>query len=597
MLLATDEILRSVPEVSLREHFLNVMNSYVKSKSEPFNGHALGTLMRKTIPEDLQRLPFIDERYQVEGSVGMRNWTNIPWIAIMDRRIMEITKREEYVRYLFSENMESVYLTIQLGITEPLDEKKRNGGNQDAQNRIQALKSMLAREPRYDRHNMPDNLILIEDLSQAIKSYKQYVERVLAKESPASEMSEETVQSDEVERIKPIIVSPKQRIEEIKKYIRGRGFSYPAESIENLYLALKTKPFVILAGISGTGKTKLVKLFAEASGATEENGQYCLIPVRPDWSDPSDLLGYTDLAGNFRPAKFTRLLARASQLENRDKPYFVCLDELNLARVEHYFSDLLSVMETRRWNEEGIMTDSVLSLDDKDVVFQEEYQKLALPDNVYLIGTVNMDETTYPFSKRVLDRAQMIEFSQIDLGRFPERRLDEEGDKRLVGLASGPINNSFFRSDYLTLQDANLENDVLIRRSTGRLIEVNQILEGIYAQVGFRVRDEVNFYLLYNDRYALMAEEQAFDLQLLQKILPRLQGSSSSMKRVLIQLMFFALGESKNPEEMMEDASALYLPWQGNGVFIKAKFPLSSRKLAYMLRRFEEDGFTSFWLS
>jgi len=194
MLHATDEILRPVPEVSLREHFLNVMNSYVKAKSEPFNGHALGTLMRKTIPEDLQRLPFIDERYQVEGSVGMRNWTNIPWIAIMDRKIMEITKREEYVRYLFSENMESVYLTIQLGITEPLDEKGGNGGNQGAQNRIQALKSMLAREPRYDRRNMPDNEVLIEDLSQAIKSYKLFVEKVLAKDSPDTEMSEENVQ-------------------------------------------------------------------------------------------------------------------------------------------------------------------------------------------------------------------------------------------------------------------------------------------------------------------------------------------------------------------------------------------------------------------
>lgn len=122
-------------------------------------------------------------------------------------------------------------------------------------------------------------------------------------------------------------------------------------------------------------------------------------------------------------------------------------------------------------------------------------------------------------------------------------------------------------------------------------------IETIYSQVGYRVRDEVNFYLLYNARYSLMTEEQAFDLQLLQKILPRLQGSNSSVKRALIQLMFFTLGESKNLEKMMEDASELYLPWQGNGIYLKAKFPGSCRKLAYMLRRLEEDGFTSFWLS
>ena len=589
---ATDVILSSVPQISLREHFLTVMNSYLTAKSEPFMGHELGTLMKKTIPEDLQHLPFIGERYKVEGSVGMRNWTNIPWISIVDQQRTQTTEREEYVRYLFSENMESVYLTIQLGITEPNSETGRVCANESSYKRIKSLKCMLSREPRYDRHNMPDNEVLIEDLNQAIKSYKEHVDRILEKESLESETSE--VGDDSV---REIVVSHKTRIGEIKKYIRNKGFSYPAETVDNFYLAMKSKPFVILAGISGTGKTKLVKLFAEASGATEKNGRYSLIPVRPDWSDPSDLMGYTDLAGNFRPSKFSRLLAQASQLENRDKPYFVCLDEMNLARVEHYFSDLLSIMETRCWDEERIVTDSVLSLDDQEVLYQDEYQNLTFPDNVYLIGTVNMDETTYPFSKKVLDRAQMIEFNQIDLGRFPEYRSDVENYKPSEGLVSGPISNSFFRSDYLTLQDANLENDVLNRRSTGRLIEVNQILETIYSQVGFRVRDEVSFYLLYNSRYGLMTEEQAFDIQLLQKILPRLQGSSSSVKEVLIQLMFFALGESKNLEEMMDDASELYRPWQGNGIYLKARFPGSCRKLAYMLRRLEEDGFTSFWIS
>lgn len=592
---ATDKILRSVPEIPLREHLLNVMNSYLKAKNEPFTGHELGTLMRKTIPEDLHRLPFIGERYKVEGSVGVRNWTNIPWIAIMDQQMIEKAERQEYVRYLFSENMESVYLTIQLGISEPPSQTDRNDSHQYSYQRIQALKNMFLREPRYDRYNMPDNDVLLEDLSQAMKSYEQYIERVPVKEPLEPEPSEVIDQSEDIEPER--FISPKIRIEEIKRYIRSKGFSYPGESIENVYLALKTKPFVILAGISGTGKTKLVKLLAEACGATEKNGQYTLIPVRPDWTDPTDLLGYTDLAGNFRPSKFSRLLARASQPENRDKPYFVCLDEMNLARVEHYFSDILSIMETRRWKEERIETDTLLYLDDQEVVYQEEYQNLMYPDNVYLLGTVNMDETTYPFSKKVLDRAQMIEFCHLDLGRFPERRSEVDGNQGSEGSACELISNSFFQSDYLTLQDAHLENDVLIRRCTGRLIEVNQILEGIYAQVGFRVRDEVNFYLLYNDRYDLMTEEQAFDLQLLQKILPRLQGSSSSVKRVLIHLMFFALGESKNPEEMMEDASGLYLPWRERGTFPKARFPWSCRKLAYMLRRFEEDGFTSFWLS
>ncbi len=133
----------------------------------------------------------------------------------------------------------------------------------------------------------------------------------------------------------------------INSYISSKGFYYEKEEVENLYLSLKTKPFVILSGISGTGKTKIVQWFAESVGATEENGQFTLIPVRPDWSDGSDLLGYVDIKGEFQEGPLTRVIREASN--HRDKPYFVLLDEMNLARVEYYFSDILSVMESKRW--------------------------------------------------------------------------------------------------------------------------------------------------------------------------------------------------------------------------------------------------------
>lgn len=140
-------------------------------------------------------------------------------------------------------------------------------------------------------------------------------------------------------------------LHQIQSHIRRKGFFFPKHLIENFYLSLKTKPFVILAGISGTGKTRLVKLFAEAFGATGNNGQFTLIPVRPDWSDPADLLGYKDLSGRFKPGPLTEVLVEARKPENGHKPYFICMDEMNLARVEHYFSDLLSVLETQDWQE------------------------------------------------------------------------------------------------------------------------------------------------------------------------------------------------------------------------------------------------------
>ncbi|TJY42463.1 hypothetical protein E5161_09445 [Cohnella pontilimi] len=386
-------------------------------------------------------------------------------------------------------------------------------------------------------------------------------------------------------------LSVSERIEHIKQYIAQKGFHYPDSLIENLYLSFKSKPFVILAGVSGTGKTKLVKLFAEALGATSQNKQFSLIPVRPDWSDPSDLLGYKDLSGTYRPGQLTEVLVEASKAGNRQKPYFICLDEMNLARVEHYFSDLLSIIETQEWQNGQIVTSPLINGASLRLEDQAVYGSLSLPDNVYLIGTVNMDETTHPFSKKVLDRANTIEFNYINLGQFP----DEIGYSDSLGVS--PPDNSFLRSEYLQLVDVYQNHRDLVHRTTEKLVKINSILEEIHSHVGFRIRDSVCFYMIYNERFQLLSEDAAFDLQLLQKILPRVQGSSSSVKRVLLQLMQGALGKTLPIAELMEDASDLYVKWSGSQTGEAAKHPQTARKIAFMLRRLEEDGFTSYWLS
>lgn len=387
----------------------------------------------------------------------------------------------------------------------------------------------------------------------------------------------------------------RETVNHIKAFIKQNGFHYPDPLIENFYLSLKTKPFVILAGISGTGKTKLVKLFAESVGATGENGQFTLIPVRPDWNDPSDLIGYQDLSGRFKPGRLTEVLVTASLPENRNKPYFICLDEMNLARVEHYFSDLLSLLETQRWMDGQIVTEPLIpnaSLDRLED--QELYGDLGIPENVYLIGTVNMDETTYPFSKKVLDRANTLEFNHIDLTQLPWSEGDDE--QEIVEIA--PVSQRFFRADYLNLVNVNAENKELVKRTTDKLVAINQILEEIHAQVGFRIRDTISFYSIYAERFGLLTEDEAFDLQLLQKILPRIQGSHTSVKRVLLKLLKVCLeGESLKVNDLLDDASSLYSRWDAGKEAPAAKYPQSARKLAFMLRRLEEDGFTSFWLS
>ncbi|WP_339301020.1 DUF3578 domain-containing protein [Paenibacillus sp. FSL K6-2441] len=599
------------PSFSLKESLVHILQTYSQAKTETFANHDLGVLFRKTLPEQLQSLPFISEHIRIQGSVGQGNWATVPWLALMDTRITKSTQYGEYIVYLFAEDMSAVYLTFNQGVTKPIQERGRKEGYKFLQQKVAELRESLDFQgfskdenihlteaglgrdyqvstvayKRYDASHIPSDEQLIADLEQLMTTYQAYVERKLQTDQIEDpEFPLETVEENMDDE------AVRGHLDRIQSYIQNKGFAYPTGLIENFYLSLKTKPFVILAGVSGTGKTKLIKLFAEALGATSENGQFTLIPVRPDWSDPSDLIGYSDLSGKFRPGRVTEVLLEASR--NPSKPYFICLDEMNLARVEHYFSDMLSILETQEWRDGRIATAPIIHsssfVQDED---QEVYGNLSIPENVYLIGTVNMDETTHPFSKKVLDRANTIEFNDIFLDQFPDEELG-------AGPRPEATPNRFLRSDYLQLVDAyNADSKDLISSTTEKLMKINSILEEIHAHVGFRIRDAVCFYMLYNQRFGLLAEDEAFDHQLLQKILPRIQGSSASIRRVLLNLMRECVDSSFTVNEYLEDTTSLFEGDKLKPLLDRAKYLRSARKIASMLRRLEEDGFTSYWLS
>ena len=390
----------------------------------------------------------------------------------------------------------------------------------------------------------------------------------------------ETFQEDDLEQeISDDKVS--EFIEQISKYIKSKGFDYNQNLITNFFLCLKSKPFVLLAGISGTGKSKLVRLFAEAVGATIENGQFALVPVRPDWSDSSDLFGHKDLYGEFKDGAITVFIDNC--WKNPEKPYFLCLDEMNLARVEYYFSDFLSVLESRCKNVNGG--------NDSPIEKKHGVSLKHFPNNLYVIGTVNMDETTFPFSKKVLDRANTIEFATVDLSA--DNMFNSNEDAETVPIVS--LQNDFFKSDYyllkdiqyLTKDDADIE---FVKHYCNELESINKILERANCHVGYRVRDEIIFYMLYNRRFGLLHEKEAFDNSILQKILPRIQGSNSNIKDLLIALFdkYFALGSGYKLVELYQE---------GNTVsFANCKYRKCAEKIAFMYSRFESDGFTSFWL-
>ncbi|MEA3318674.1 MAG: AAA family ATPase [Bacillota bacterium] len=366
-------------------------------------------------------------------------------------------------------------------------------------------------------------------------------------------------------------ISHKLVVEHIHSYIINKGFLYSIEDVNNLYLSMKTKPFVIISGISGTGKTKIIELFAESLGATEKNGQFTLIPVRPDWSDGSDLIGYKDIKGNFVEGPLTKVMLKA--LDNPSKPHFVLLDEMNLARVEYYFSDLLSVMESRNWKDGEIVSSEIL---DSSMVGRS----IGFPENLYIVGTVNMDETTHPFSKKVLDRANTIEFNRVQLDYLDFLQGTTEA------IDPKYIENDMLRADYLYLKDLASKHMELIKETSLTLVGINEVLKPLGAQVGYRVRDEICMYLAYNQEGKLFSQEDAFDYCLVQKILPRISGSDSRVEHTIKEL--FKLLMNQELLEDIEDYSA-YLKL--------SKYPRSTEKLVEMYRRLTHDGFTSFWIS
>ncbi|MDA1644981.1 MULTISPECIES: MrcB family domain-containing protein [unclassified Bacillus cereus group] len=559
---------------NLREKFLTVLNEYLQARTERFAGHKMGSFVRNEMTTEITRLPFIDHsQYVVTGSVGQGNWAAVPWLAIMNKDITTSTQRGYYIVYLFSEDMERLYLTLAQGVTETTKEEMQKikeeireqihmsdkvkkddeiflGTSSKAKGYANSTAAYIA----YDANKMPSEKELVEDLEEMLRYYEGFIA-----------YKEKGTKYEMIYERKEVYLDQQSIIDHVSSYIQSKGFFYEKKDLVNFFLSLKTKPFVILSGISGTGKTKIVQWFAESLGATEENGQFTLIPVRPDWSDSSDLLGYVNLQGEFQERPLIKVLENADANPNR--PYFVVLDEMNLARVEYYFSDFLSVIESRKWKDGKIVTSPVLpeSITNKYIT---------IPSNVYIIGTVNMDETTHPLSKKVLDRANTIEFNTVNLDYFNFLMDVEEKEAEIAS-------NRSLETEYLHLKECFKDNEDLVRNISSILIEINKILESVGAQVGYRIRDEICFYMAYNEQGKLLSFDEALDYQIYQKILPRLAGSDGRTEEVLKQLYVLCANEEYD---------------SGNNDDSYAKYPRSANKLSHMLRRFEYDGFTSFWI-
>lgn len=391
-------------------------------------------------------------------------------------------------------------------------------------------------------------------------------------------------------------------VRDIHNYITNQGFHFTRAQIAGFYCALRTKPFVILAGISGTGKTWLPRLFAEAIGA-----EIRVEAVRPDWTDSADLIGYRDLNERFRPGRLLVFAAQAAKDPSR--PHFFVLDEMNLARVEHYFADVLSKIESRRREAKRIVTDPLLApeeisgpADNHETESEpEKYERVGLPDNLFIIGTVNMDETTHAFSRKVLDRAFTLEFSEVDLAH----RKPRSKPGAIAAPEGFPVS---------TLQPIGLTLAELDDQGFGdacdhvieMLIGLNKSLEKAQLQVGYRVRDEACLYACHAGEIPdLLPPDKAMDDILCAKILPRIQGGAFVLKEILLDLAELCLSGGHSMAETFRhlvldvrqgDKPLRELITNGRPPLEAIRYPAALTKVLIMLDRLDRDGYTSYWL-
>ena len=356
---------------------------------------------------------------------------------------------------------------------------------------------------------LENNQRAIEDLRRAVELFEQ--EKDMDKYEEAQRILK-TIQPDYSE----------PSFTEISQSVRSKGLRMAERTLRRYHLALKTRKFVILSGISGTGKTWLTKAYADAVEA-----KYLPVPVAPNWTTNEDLLGYLNPITDeeYHYTDFSRFLEEAekeykqAQEEKRTpKPYHLVLDEMNLARVEYYFAKFLSAMEVRMREGEA----KIELAPDKQV---------SLPPNLYFIGTVNMDETTQGFAEKVYDRAQLIELEVF------RKDLDEHLDKLP------------YREILMNIWDS-----------------VHAV-----APFAFRVLDEIKAYVEEAEKLkeAESSErlddvwKEALDEQLLQKILPKLKGADERVGEALNA--FVEIAENEGFELSREKAAAMLETFNKHG--------------------------------
>jgi len=513
-----------------------------------------------------------------------------------------------YCREMFAYKQELVnHLLTQYNTKKALEEPIKK-----CQNNIEGAKSLLANYPEGNNKNFLIKFLsnyswwggakTIDRSDFCASAILSSANLVNATQGYVADICEFLAENPEAENI---LLTASENPESLL-YVDSKKYLESCQDNQKYLTAIRTKPFLLLAGISGTGKSRIVRELAfmtcpkklqDEDGTTP--GNYCMIEVKPNWHDSSELLGYYSSfnGGGYRFTKFDRFVVKAWL--NPDVPFFVCLDEMNLAPVEQYFAEFLSVLETRSRDKEGhvvtgALVDKQYFKDDTKMTTELGLDKgddwtikvrsdlvnkgLTLPPNLIVIGTVNMDDTTYQFSRKVIDRAMTIEMNGGELSQMfgNSNSLKYRSDEDVVKLG-------MLKAPYINADEVIERYQSQAQIIKEKLEAVNTALKDTPFQVSYRVLNELVIYLgalmdeatakgesIDDDALSALID-QAMDQITLMKILPRIEGDEDMFRRS------GGANVLKTLQSLFSEDSDSY------------------RKLEEMADRLDRTGFTRFW--
>ena len=373
--------------------------------------------------------------------------------------------------------------------------------------------------------------------------------------------------------------------------------------------AIKSKPFLLLAGISGTGKSRIVRELARACWDVDSEEykahkpkNFEMVQVKPNWHDSSELIGYVSRIDGVRyvVGPFLKFMVKAIQDPNT--PYFLCLDEMNLAPVEQYFAEFLSVVESRKVDKDGnVVTDPLVDYSSTeeyksliDQLFCDDAERnayltevggkrLTIPQNLIVVGTVNMDETTFSFSRKVLDRAMTIEMNKVDLMAGLTNRHENIGKIEFADIIGKAVEGV----------DVYAAHEGVCKKAIEYLESINATLDKTPFKVAYRTRNELLLYVVNNlswktdDELEDFVIARALDEITCMKILTRIEGDETKVSANFLDNLGNAI--KSGLVEIDKDLLQANKSHKGD-----AYQPISLDKLDEMKERLK-SGYTSFW--